>query len=344
VPRTRNTAIRILKKGTTAWNPWRTTRRGVSPQFRNVDLRGLDLRSANLVRVDFSGANLEGTDFRGANLRDAILTNANLSYTNLRFATLIRANLSEASLVNSYLSGANLYGANLDYSDFTDAKLEGTNFGSNDLSLVKGLETVVHFGPSAIGIDTLYKSAGNIPERFLVNCGVPDNLITYLPSLIGTQQSIQFYSIFISYNREDEEFAKRLHSRLRDEHLRVWFAPEDIKAGEKLHEQIDRAIQIHDRLLIVLSENSLKSEWVMSEIRKARTVEILEKRQKMFPIRLVSYETVRAWTCFDTDTGKDLAVEVREYFIPDFSNWRNHDDFEKAFARLLKDLETAKRT
>jgi hypothetical protein len=34
-----------------------------------------------------------------------------------------------------------------------------------------------------------------------------------------------------------------------------------------------------------------------------------------------------------------LAVEVREYFIPDFSNWKDHDAFESAFARLKKDLE-----
>ena len=33
-----------------------------------------------------------------------------------------------------------------------------------------------------------------------------------------------------------------------------------------------------------------------------------------------------------------LAVEVREYFIPDFTHWKNHDAFELAFARLLKDL------
>jgi hypothetical protein len=32
-------------------------------------------------------------------------------------------------------------------------------------------------------------------------------------------------------------------------------------------------------------------------------------------------------------------VELREYFIPDFSNWKNHDAFEAAFTRLKKDLE-----
>jgi hypothetical protein len=55
----------------------------------------------------------------------------------------------------------------------------------------------------------------------------------------------------------------------------------------------------------------------------------------------MDFDTLRDWTCFDADTGKDLAVEVREYFIPDFSNWKDHDAFEKSFARLLQDLKTS---
>lgn len=45
-------------------------------------------------------------------------------------------------------------------------------------------------------------------------------------------------------------------------------------------------------------------------------------RQKLFPIRLVSIDRIRDWSCFDADTGKDLAVELREDNIPDFSNWK----------------------
>jgi hypothetical protein len=93
------------------------------------------------------------------------------------------------------------------------------------------------------------------------------------------------------------------------------------------------------RLLIVLSENSLKSEWVMTEIRKARRIEGRESRRKLFPIRLVDFETICDWECFDADSGKDLASEVREYFIPDFSNWKDYDSFEIAFDRLLRDLK-----
>src|SRR5262249_29670289 len=59
----------------------------------------------------------------------------------------------------------------------------------------------------------------------------------------------------------------------------------------------------------------------------------------LFPIRLVDMDTLRDWECFDADSGKDLAREVREYFIPDFTNWKDHDSFERAFARLLKDLQ-----
>jgi hypothetical protein len=47
----------------------------------------------------------------------------------------------------------------------------------------------------------------------------------------------------------------------------------------------------------------------------------------------------QSWKCFEADSGKDLAKEVREYFIPDFSNWKEHDSFEKAFDRLLRDLK-----
>ena len=164
-------------------------------------------------------------------------------------------------------------------------------------------------------------------------------------------QPIQYQSCFISDSSQDEEFARRLHEKMRGEKLRVWFAPEDMQGGRKLIEQIDRAIQVNDRLLLVLSEHSLNSEWVQTELRKAHHAELRlpkssetsevfsqHQRQKLFPIRLVSIDRIRAWNCFDADTGKDLAVELREYHIPDFSNWKNHDAFESAFADLLRDL------
>jgi hypothetical protein len=42
----------------------------------------------------------------------------------------------------------------------------------------------------------------------------------------------------------------------------------------------------------------------------------------LFPIRLVNFEAIRDWKCFDADVGIDSAAEIREYFIPDFSHWK----------------------
>ena len=331
------------------------------------DLSGADLSNADLKRADLSNsdfsfailndaiisnadlsntlcsyAQLSGSNLNGANLSHAVLRGANLRATDLRKSDLSDTDLSNAVLSESVLFYANLSNADLSFADFASTSISSTIFANNDLSLVKGLDQVKHLGPSSIGIDTLYRSAGRIPESFLRGCGLPDELITIIPSHFGLHKAINFYSCFISYSMKDEEFAKRLYSRMRDEQLRVWFAPVDLKGGEKLIDQIKSAIHIQDKVLLVLSENSMQSDWVVAEIREERKVELAEKRRKLFPIRLVDFERIRDWICHDADAGKDLAVEVREYFIPDFSHWKDHESFEASFKGLFKDLRAAK--
>lgn len=53
----------------------------------------------------------------------------------------------------------------------------------------------------------------------------------------------------------------------------------------------------------------------------------------------MSFEELKKWELFDSDTGTDLAEEIRSYFIPDFSDWENHDSYKKALDRLLRDLK-----
>ena len=81
-----------------------------------------------------------------------------------------------------------------------------------------------------------------------------------------------------------------------------------------------------------------------TEIRKARKREVREKKAVLFPVKLVPFETIRDWECFDADTGKDSAAEIREYFIPDFSEWKQHDKYKKAFERLVEDLKAGRRS
>jgi hypothetical protein len=76
----------------------------------------------------------------------------------------------------------------------------------------------------------------------------------------------------------------------------------------------------------------------MDELRKGFKAERQSGKRKLFPVRLTD-ETLADWECRDGRTGVDLAEELRQYFIPDFSHWKEHDQFEAAFARLLKDLK-----
>jgi hypothetical protein len=151
-------------------------------------------------------------------------------------------------------------------------------------------------------------------------------------------RSIEFYSVMISYSHRDEEFVKCLYSRLKESKVTVWCAREDIKGGNRILEQIDQAIRIHDKILLVLSPNSINSNWVHTEMFKTRKRELKENRKLIFPIKLCSYDIVREWECFDSDSGRDLAKDIREYFIPDFSEWETSKTFDDAFKKLLHDL------
>ena len=287
----------FLVEDAASWNKWRAENPKIVPDLRKADLSGAHLRGAYLFAVDLS-----------------------------------EADLSEADLVGADLRLADLFGAN-----FSGATIGYTSFGDTDLSDVKGLETVRHDGPSMIGIDTIYRSHGNIPPIFLRGAGVPENFIEYMRSLTG--KALEFYSCFISYSTKDQKFADRLYADLQNKGVRCWFAPHDIQAGKKIHEQIDEAIRRYERLLLILSTNSMNSEWVKTEIRKARKRERTEKKRVLFPVRLVSFEAIRDWELFDADEGKDLAIEIREYYIPDFSDWKDHDSYEKEFKKLLRDLK-----
>lgn len=341
--------LAILEQGVRLWNRWRQENPDIIPRLSDSNLSEAHLSDINLARADIGHAKLVDANLSGANLLGANLSSARLRLANLRDANLGIAYLAGATLRQAKLAGANLTGADLFQTDFRNAELTRTNFTAavmnatdltqTNLSSANGLESVEHHGPSFVGIDTIYLSHGRIPEEFLRGCGVPENLIRYIPSLVRSEEDIQFYSCFISYSTKDDAFVTRLHGRMREAGLRVWFAPEDIQGGMKLHEQIETAIRVYDKLLIVLSESSLRSEWVMDELRKGFKAERDSGKRKLFPVRLTDYETLQRWECRDSVSGKDLAEEVRQYFIPDFSNWKDHDLFGTAFSRLLNDLK-----
>jgi hypothetical protein len=201
-------------------------------------------------------------------------------------------------------------------------------FADNDLSEVTGLETVLHLGPSTIGIDTIYKSKGNIPEVFLRGAGVPEEFIVYMRSLAG--KPIDSYSCFISHSSEDDDFAQRLYADLRAKNVRSWKFDENAKWGEPVWGEIDTAIRHYDKLVVICSEHSLQSPPVIREIERASQKEDREHKNVLFPIRIDDY----LFDEWDHPRKADVVGKV----IGDFRDSENLEAYTKAFPRFLDAL------
>ncbi len=348
----------ILKQGVIAWNQWRQEHPELRPDLVGVDLRsgsfiyedydsaakphhpiGVDLSKALLVgtggyslpppsgTVHHVGANLSEVNFSGSDLSGSDLSGADLSHADLR-----ETDLSGADLSGAWLNSANLIRAELNGADFSNAKFGFTVFGNVDLSNLKGLDTVKHYGPSTIGIDTIYRSKGKISESFLRQAGVPDSFLEVIFSI--TNRPAEYYTVFISYSSKNQSFAERLYTDLQNHGVRCWFAPHDLKWGERIRGGIDQAILLHEKLLLILSKHSLASGWVEHEVKMALGRERKEKQTVLFPVRVdkAILESPLAW-----------ATEIRhERNIGDFTRWKDDAAYQQALSRLLRDLKAEK--
>jgi TIR domain/Pentapeptide repeats (8 copies) len=318
--------LQRLKQGVEAWNAWRDRHRDIKPNLRGADLTfeaieadfgGADLTDANLTRSDLVGASLYRAILRKADLREAILRGADLR---------------GAILHGAILTGADFGGATLIGADVSEVSLFETVFGNTNLTAVRGLETCVHEGPSTLDHRTLARS-GPLPLAFLRGCGLPDSLIEYLPSLLG--EPFQFYSCFISYASKDHAFAERLYADLQNKGIRCWFAPEDMKIGDRLRPRIDETIRVYDKLLLVLSKTSVTSQWVEQEVETALARERQQGTTILFPVRIDN-------TVMAIETGWPALIRNTRN-IGDFRRWKTHGVYQQAFDRLLRDLKAAER-
>jgi uncharacterized protein YjbI with pentapeptide repeats len=315
----------------------------IEANLKGADLYWANLSEANLRGANLRGANLQGANMTGSNLRStrmnsANLSNANVSRANMSNAELIRANLYGADLSGTNLRGAvlkdanligtNLTGANLDGADLSNAIIGATLFGNVDLSNVKGLETLLHLGPSTVGIDTIYKSKGKIPVVFLKNAGVPRHLIDYIELFVD--QNKKYYSCFISYTEKNEEFALKLYEDLQANGVRCWLATEKLKKRDRNHTIIDSAVKLHDKVILILSEDSLEKDWAENEFNYAIEKESRRGLTTLVPIILddaVKY------------TEKPWAIKMRRSrYMYDFSMWQENDSYHENFGYLIEGL------
>ena len=364
--------LAIIKQGVVAWNRWRGGNPRIIPDVSEADLFGADLRGADLREVHLSDANLTHANLTHTILSHANLSGASLAEATLHWADLFRANLSdahlrganldEAELFEANLSRANLREANLSWSrlngaNLDEARIGSTSFSGIDLSRVAGLESVIHEGPSSIGVDTLTLtlrgSGGRFTEEQLVffeNAGVPATLLEYLPSILESNP-VQFYACFISYSTRDEGFAEPLNRDLNQAGIKTWKWDRDAVRGRDLGQSIDLAIRNHDKTILVCSVNSLTSPQVEREIQQALDKEVqiktanAERRKEalakgeppptvdadvLIPIRLDN--TIFSW-------DSHLKSEVTKRMVADFTDAPpGTDKYNRELQALIKAL------
>jgi uncharacterized protein YjbI with pentapeptide repeats len=331
--------LEILKQGVDAWNKWRKENPKVEIDLIEANLIRVDLReaylwNAKLWNADLSGADLSGADLSGSHLDLTILIGTNLDGVNLRRASLSLANFSSANLKDANL-GKTIIG--------------NTTFAQIDLSKTHGLEKVIHASPSSVGTDTIQKSKGEIPKAFLRGCGLSEWEIEsaklYKPGLsnqeindiiykifdLRANQSIQISPLFISYSHTDNLFVEKLETYLAKKGIRFWRDVHDATSG-RLEKQIDHAMRNNPTVILILSENSTRSDWVEHEAHLARDLEKEIGRDVLCPIALDDSWKTAKWP-------KRLMEQIMEYNILDYSKWNDDIVFGQVFNKMLSGLD-----
>jgi len=157
------------------------------------------------------------------------------------------------------------------------------------------------------------------------------NMVLYKIYDLRATQAIQISPLFISYSHADSEFVDRLEKDLNKRGIRFWRDVHKAIAG-RLEKQIDRAIRQNPTVLLILSEHSIKSDWVEHEVRTARELQQEMGRDVLCPVALDNSWKSSPWP-------KRVMEQIMEYNVLDFSAWEDDSKFEHMFRKLIDGLE-----
>lgn len=336
--------LEIISRGVEAWNEWRRKNPTIWP-----DLTRAYLPRYNLDSINFQNAHLLGAVLESASLERANLRNSNLKDTKVAQANLRNANLIEANLYNSDLRETDLRYSNLRYANLTKANLDGaqldfttfghTSIGQTTLAGVLGLERATHSGLTSIDVVTLERSADDLRQHpskytkvmeFFRRSGVPRHLIDHYKGRLDSYR--KWYTCFISYSHEDEKFVSYLWDYLQGRGVSCAYDEKDLSVGEDILDKVGEEIIGHDRMLLVCSASSLKSQWVQKEVHIALQKEGRTHESVLIPIDLDGY-------ALSTKLADDLASVLKSRVVASFVGWEaNPSAFKNEFKKILASL------
>ncbi|EOX4928784.1 toll/interleukin-1 receptor domain-containing protein [Vibrio alginolyticus] len=92
--------------------------------------------------------------------------------------------------------------------------------------------------------------------------------------------------VFISYSHSDEEFVNKFAAHLVKHNTHVWVDTWNLSIGDSILSKVQEAIEESSALILVLSKQSVESEWCKKELNSALMRELDEKRVIVLPILL----------------------------------------------------------
>ncbi len=95
--------------------------------------------------------------------------------------------------------------------------------------------------------------------------------------------------LFISHSSADDAFVRELRRTLADLKQEVWIDSRELRGGDPLWPEIQKAIDESSAVAVVASPNSLQSEWVGKELRHALDVQ-QQRGRLQFPVFVLSLD------------------------------------------------------
>jgi hypothetical protein len=92
--------------------------------------------------------------------------------------------------------------------------------------------------------------------------------------------------IFISYAHSDKDFVDKLAIQLVRQNVHVWLDRWELTIGDSLIDRIQDAVDGASALLVVLTPESVQSEWCKKELSSGLLRELEEKRVVVMPLML----------------------------------------------------------
>lgn len=125
-------------------------------------------------------------------------------------------------------------------------------------------------------------------------------------------------TIFISYSSQDRPIARLLVKDLRRIGARVWFDEFEVLVGHDISDKVYKGLTESDYVAVVLTENSVKSQWVQEELSFAKQKSI-------------------------TDGGKRVILPLlfRECEMPPAISTLRYADFRESYDHGLAELAQA---